>query len=69
MIRILFFLLLTGILVFGFLWAKERWNRLNPATKKQILQFGATNIIKILKLKWRLIASGLWYVFRNLVRK
>jgi len=69
MIRLVFYLVVFVLIIYGLVWLKSRFSRLKPEVKKQILSFGLYKIISLLKTKWYFILTIIWQILKRIIRR
>ena len=69
MIRLILYFIAFIVVIYLLLWLKEKWNRLHPNTKKQILFLGMNGLFNFLRLKWQIILIAIWQIVKRLIRK
>lgn len=69
MLRLVFYFAIFVFIVYFIVWLKEKFSRLKPEVKKQILYFGLYKVIALLKTKWYLILTILWQVLKRIIRR
>ena len=69
MLRLVFYFAIFVLIVYGIVWLKDRFNRLKPALKKQILYFGLYKVVELLKTKWYLILTIIWQIIKRIIKR
>lgn len=67
MLKLLFFLLIFVLIIYGLLWLKDRFNRLQPEAKKKLLFFGLSNVFAFLKARWFWILTIAWKILKRFI--
>ena len=69
MLRVVFYFIIFVLIVYTIVWLKNRFNRLKPELKKQILYFGMYKVIAFLKTKWFLILTIVWKILKTIIKR